>query len=501
MIPYNEINAHHIGSSHVQSDLICEDYSASYGDENISIAVISDGHGDKNCFRSSIGAKIACHTAIELCKQFQTATSHINDIDDVNIDDMLTALEKDIAESWKAQVINDYMNKPFTEEELINVSENAKENYLNGNRIEKAYGCTLIVSVILSQFWFALQIGDGKCVAAYEDGVYVEPIPIDINCVGNRSTSLCNSNASEIFRHYYSKILPIAVFVSSDGVEESFDQKGLNNCFYSIAYWIIKDGIQTAREKLIELLPQISQGGSGDDVSVSGIVSIDNSLATPRQSLTQVYERLSDFENALSHYKEKLEYTAEQLENNLSDKETLENDINELEQTLSEKREKHQALSNECDKLQTAVKDITEKLEKTEAQIENAEKFKTSAESFWLPKLDKLGIVLASPEDEEDEEEAEEENSLVESEDESINTGEEMVEKQSSEEDDDKKNIESSKQEDTDDTCEDTISYQPLDSLIGHRLEEYAEHKKEDNIDETLELLNQKKKRRNIFRG
>lgn len=52
MQPYIELNAHHIGKSHIQSGLLCEDYSATYSDDQISIVVISDGHGDKNCFRS-----------------------------------------------------------------------------------------------------------------------------------------------------------------------------------------------------------------------------------------------------------------------------------------------------------------------------------------------------------------------------------------------------------------------------------------------------------------
>ena len=58
---------------------------------------------------------------------------------------------------------------------------------------------------------------------------------------------------------------PIAAFVSSDGVEESFDQAGLYNFFYSIAYWLKEEGFDTAKAKVEGLLPQISEGGSGDD--------------------------------------------------------------------------------------------------------------------------------------------------------------------------------------------------------------------------------------------
>ncbi len=80
MQPYIELNAHHIGNSHVQSGMSCEDYSATYSDDQVSIIVISDGHGDKNCFRSDRGARYACETAINLCRQFQSITNHIDDI-------------------------------------------------------------------------------------------------------------------------------------------------------------------------------------------------------------------------------------------------------------------------------------------------------------------------------------------------------------------------------------------------------------------------------------
>ena len=75
MQPYIELNAHHIGNSHVQSGMSCEDYSATYSDDQVSIIVISDGHGDKNCFRSDRGARYACETAINLCRQFQSITN------------------------------------------------------------------------------------------------------------------------------------------------------------------------------------------------------------------------------------------------------------------------------------------------------------------------------------------------------------------------------------------------------------------------------------------
>ena len=119
MHPYIELNAHHIGKSHVQNGLTCEDYSASYSDDQVSIVVISDGHGDKNCFRSDKGARYACEIAISLCRQFQSITNHINDIDQCDFESLVVSLESDIADAWKEKVLSDANAQPISDEELL----------------------------------------------------------------------------------------------------------------------------------------------------------------------------------------------------------------------------------------------------------------------------------------------------------------------------------------------------------------------------------------------
>ena len=65
---YIVFNKHHIGASHINKGAPCEDFSASFIDNLMAIAVISDGHGDKNCFRSAKGAQIACEAAIDVLR-------------------------------------------------------------------------------------------------------------------------------------------------------------------------------------------------------------------------------------------------------------------------------------------------------------------------------------------------------------------------------------------------------------------------------------------------
>lgn len=400
MQSYIELSAHHIGNSHVQSGMLCEDYSSAYSDDQVNIIVISDGHGDKNCFRSDRGARYACEIAINLCRQFQDITNHIDDIAQCDFESLIVSLESDIADAWKEKVIADANAHPFSKEEISSASEQAQEIYRNGQRLEKAYGCTLILSMSTANYWLSIQIGDGKSIAAYEDGVFVEPIPVDENCLGNRSTSLCNSNAKESFRHYYSKVKPIAAFVSSDGVEESFDQAGLYNFFYSIAYWLKEEGLEIARAKIEELLPQISEGGSGDDVSVAIMASNECAIAKPRQTLDQIYERVNACENALEQCNNLLADTKDRLSEKDKECAVVEKDIEKLKAELEEKEKAHKQILADREALHKSVDELDAKTQRASEQMEKITKYKASAERYWFAEFEKIGLKFHLPTEE-----------------------------------------------------------------------------------------------------
>ena len=399
MHPYIELNAHHIGKSHVQNGLTCEDYSASYSDDQVSIVVISDGHGDKNCFRSDKGARYACEIAISLCRQFQSITNHINDIDQCDFESLVVSLESDIADAWKEKVLSDANAHPFSDEELLIASEQAREIYKSGQRLEKAYGCTLILSMSTTYYWITIQIGDGKSIAAYKDGVFVEPVPVDENCLGNRSTSLCNSNAKEAFRHYYSKIKPIAAFVSSDGVEESFDQAGLYNFFFSTAYWLKEEGYDSARAKIDNLLPQISEGGSGDDVSLATMVSQTDSIGKPRLTLEQVHEKVDACANAEQQYRVQFANIQDRLAEKRKEEQAAANELKAIESKLVELSARHEQLAQDVSALSKSAETAKDAVKRASEQMERAEKYKVSAEAFWHPVLKKLGLYEEKPQE------------------------------------------------------------------------------------------------------
>lgn len=321
------------GASHIAKGMPCEDYAACYADDHIAVAVISDGHGDKNCFRSAKGANIACLSAIEKTKEIFESFDEVNFEFQNSPKRVITELEKSIIYLWNQKVQEDLLDNPIMESELQELDNYVAETLRSGKKQSKVYGCTLIMAVILKEYWFAIQIGDGKCVASYDNGIYRQPIPADMEgCIGNRSTSICGSDAFENFRYYYGTDLPSAVFVASDGVDESFDENGLNKCYYSVAAILKSYDSEIYHQKMTEILNKISSGGSGDDVSIACIVSKDKELRKPMATSKQVAQKMQQLYNTLRDVEER--YI--ELENKKKELEAIVRNLNTVKEQLKD---------------------------------------------------------------------------------------------------------------------------------------------------------------------
>ena len=145
-----------------------------------------------------------------------------------------------------------------------------------GKNIEQAYGCTLITYAQTNNYWFSFQIGDGKCVVFEENGNWKEPIPTDDNCIGNITTSLCQSNAIDSFRYCYSgEKNPATVFLSSDGIDDSYSMKDLSFFYKLIIQEFVNSGFDKTYEQIKMSLPIISKKGSQDDMSLAGVIDFN----------------------------------------------------------------------------------------------------------------------------------------------------------------------------------------------------------------------------------
>lgn len=268
------------GASHIRANKVCQDSSKSSGynaeESGFYYAIVCDGHGGDDYVRSDKGSKFAAEAAGDRIWSFmEDATPDLMENDAKR---QLRYLSDSIVNDWRNRVRNDVLVNPFTEDEIKKVSEKARNRYLDfdNERYFPAYGTTLIAVGLTEHFWFALHIGDGKCVAVDRDGQFSQPVPWDEKCFLNVTTSICDNDAVNRFRHYYSTKLPAAVFVASDGIDDCFaSEEKMYNLYRTMLYSMNKDGLEKTVAEFADYLPRMSAQGSGDDMSVAAVVDLE----------------------------------------------------------------------------------------------------------------------------------------------------------------------------------------------------------------------------------
>jgi len=362
------------GGSHIKHGKGCEDSSTKYEDDKMSIAVVADGHGDDNCFRSAKGSKFAVACA---AKGMQEFVNYLNEQEETEPDEKKgmikwlmkkplpvlrresllrkeeasaelkkKLIEQGIIRAWFKMTTEDYANCPVTEEELQNVGEKYKKRYSEGKDLHHAYGTTLIAAAVTSHYWFGIHIGDGRFTALYADGTYDQPVPWDDKCYLNVTTSICDDDASEQARCYFSfhevKKPPVAVFLCSDGIDDNYpveeNEKYLYKLYRTIALTFAEDGFDSTYKQLIDLANSFATKGKGDDTSIAGFINMkalkqavpiwkkqiaeeeaavekNTSEKTATEEMQKETERetenpkLSDFQNAAEEYQKSINFT------------------------------------------------------------------------------------------------------------------------------------------------------------------------------------------------
>lgn len=183
----------HIKKKKLQQKLPCEDYSITYQDDDKTIAIISDGHGDRRCFRANYGSKFACYAALEILKP-------ISDFSDDN----LRNLSNQILDRWRYQVMKHYHTQSKTDYD---------------DNIYLIYGATLSIIILTNNKMILMNIGDSKCMALFENNQFVSMIK-------NKSITPKSLSDSKIKMDIYLvRQLPKAIMFTSDG-GSSFEDEG-----------------------------------------------------------------------------------------------------------------------------------------------------------------------------------------------------------------------------------------------------------------------------------
>jgi serine/threonine protein phosphatase PrpC len=253
---------------------------------SITIAVVADGHGDENCFRSAKGAEFAVNCAIQSIYEFANSIeAQLGNKKAAfkDFDTKIRQLIKHIIKKWHEEVEKDYTLNPFRAEELVQADDKHRKRYEEGNSLNKAYGTTLIAAAITKDYWLGIHIGDGRLTALYPNGSYDQPVPWDEKCYLNVTTSLCDNDSFENTRFYFSlnseKAMPIAVFLCTDGLDDNYpvedNDKYLFELYRTIALTFDEDGYDSTCNQIIELAKSFAVNGKGDDTSIAGFIDVD----------------------------------------------------------------------------------------------------------------------------------------------------------------------------------------------------------------------------------
>lgn len=300
------------GESHILTNKVCQDASFSKTADGVSMAIVCDGHGGARYFRSDVGAKMAVE-ATKSCvsafvkevdfklfankpftqKQAITSEASANaPTKDTQTDKALRQLFSSIIYAWHTKMEQHAKETPLTEEERQKVDARYIADFENGIGLEKTYGCTLMCFVSTPSYWLAFHIGDGKCIAFNDEGLWSEPIPWDERCFLNKTTSLCDSTALDEFRYCYEGDghFPLAVVLGSDGMDDSFGEtENMVNFYVQVLKLLTKEGLDNALQTITETLPQLSKVGSKDDMSMA--IVYDDDMLTENVSYLIAWQK------------------------------------------------------------------------------------------------------------------------------------------------------------------------------------------------------------------
>lgn len=346
----NDINSICKGYSHEASGKPCQDFVFSESTPELSMAIVSDGHGGGRYFRSDKGSKFVVEIAAQsirtfvstICSreasvakeygdtplfegmpliQYSESTPSVFPIGKERqgryIHKALTGLFRSIITQWNMFITEHALNNSLNKWELEHVEEKYRIEFDNKKNEDdpsfaKTYGCTLIAYVQTPDYWFAFHIGDGKCFCfdiEDEQLNITQPIPWDEKCFLNKTTSICDSHALSEFRYCYqgNGHFPEAIFVGSDGIDDSYGDN--IDDFYIHLFKMLSDKDKAQRE-LNKSLPVISQHGSQDDMSVASVYNEGNHARTcallVQYQIDKINEQAKEVKNKLESLDAKL---------------------------------------------------------------------------------------------------------------------------------------------------------------------------------------------------
>ena len=256
-----------IGFSHLNAGKRCQDFSASYSDEERVIVTACDGHGSNVYFRSHLGAKFASSAVIDVLREIDKTAFYKR-----KKEAFIENIRLNVLCRWNALAEGHLAKNPIRYTDITDFSE-AEALALRKNPI-KAYGTTLNAAMILGTKIVCVSIGDGGCFLVKGGVVTPAFAEEEDEPVANITYSLCQDDA---FSHIKVSVHELSLYdgavVCTDGMINPY--QNLTNFSTGLVIPAIAS-LYAGKAKGVEgFVCEVGlKLGTGDDVSL-GIVTKD----------------------------------------------------------------------------------------------------------------------------------------------------------------------------------------------------------------------------------
>ena len=253
------------GYSHINAGKRCQDFSASYSDEERTIVTACDGHGGNVYIRSHLGSKFASNAVIDVLREIERTAFY-----KAKKEAVIENIRLNVLCRWNSLVEGHLTKNPIRMSEVTELTE-AEILSLRKNPI-KAYGTTLNAAMILGTKLICVSIGDGGCFLVKSGIVTLAFTEDEDEPVANITYSLCQDDA---FSHLLVSVHELSAY---DGAVVCTD--GMINPYQNLSNFstgLIAPAIATlsvGKNKSLEaFVSEVgTKLGTGDDVSLGIVV-------------------------------------------------------------------------------------------------------------------------------------------------------------------------------------------------------------------------------------
>lgn len=250
------------------------------------VLAVADGHGSARYSRSHIGANLAVDTTTQLIHDFLLGQA---DADNLSVTKRAAEewLPGALVRAWLEAVDTHLKESPLTEAELQALRSSHSDSFAPLEaRSAVAYGATVLVAGVTAAFILYLQLGDGEILTVNDQGEVSKPLARDVRLFANETTSLCTPDAWRDVRVGFQTITrahPALILLATDGYPNSFrDETGFLKVGSDMLEIIRREGLGSVQEKLGSWLSDSTIAGSGDDVTLGILCSVEPEAAAPK---------------------------------------------------------------------------------------------------------------------------------------------------------------------------------------------------------------------------